>query len=77
MAKDLPVPEMEKLMLTNMKVTEEDLKALAAGRARAVRDYLVQSKIDPERLFIVEAKTIEMEKKEEGAKSSRADFKLK
>ncbi len=76
MAKDLPVPEMEKLMLTNMKVTEEDLKALAAGRARAVRDYLVQSKIDPERLFIVEAKTIEMEKKE-GAKSSRADFKLK
>ena len=35
MAKDLPVPEMEKLMLTNMKVTEEDLKALAAGRARA------------------------------------------
>ncbi len=76
MAKDLPVPEMEKLMLTNMKVTEEDLKALAAGRARAVRDYLVQAKIDPERLFIVEAKTIEMEKKE-GAKSSRADFKLK
>jgi hypothetical protein len=36
----------------------------------------VQSKIDPERLFIVEAKTIEIEKKE-GAKSSRVDFKLK
>ncbi len=76
MAKDLPVPEMEKLMLTNMKVTEEDLKALAVERSRAVRDYLVQSKIDPDRLFIVEAKTIEIEKKE-GAKSSRADFKLK
>ena len=28
-AKDVPVPEMEKLMLDNMKVTDEDLKALA------------------------------------------------
>lgn len=77
MAKDLPVPEMEKLMLTNMKVTEDDMKALATERARAVRDYLVQyKKIDQERCFIVEAKTLEIEKKE-GVKSSRTDFKLK
>ena len=77
MAKDLPVPEMQKLMLTNMKVNEEDLKALAAERARAVRDYLVQAKkVDQERVFIVDAKTIEIEKKE-GVKSSRTDFKLK
>ena len=60
-----------------MKVTEEDLKALAAERARAVRDYLVQAKkVDHERVFIVDAKTIEIEKKE-GVKSSRTDFKLK
>ncbi len=76
-AKDLPVPEMEKLMLTNMKVTDEDLKQLAIERAQAVRNYLVQSKkVDQERLFIVDAKTIEPEKKE-GEKSSRTDFKLK
>ncbi len=76
-AKDLPVPEMEKLMLTNMKVTDDDLKALATERAKAVRDYLVQSKkIEEERIFIVEAKTADVEKKE-GVKSSRAEFKLK
>ena len=74
MAKDLPVPEMEKLMLTNMKVTDEDLQALAEERARSVRDYLLQPKqLDPERIFIVESKTLEVEKKE-GAKNSRTDF---
>jgi len=44
---------------------------------RAVRDYLLQSKrIDPERIFIVETKTLEGEKKE-GIKNSRTDFQLK
>jgi len=77
MAKDLPVPEMEKLMLTNMKVTDEDLQALAEERARSVRDYLLQPKqLDPDRIFIVESKTLEAEKKE-GAKDSRTDFSLK
>ena len=76
MVKNLPVPEMEKLMITNLKVTDEDLKALAGERARAVRDYLMQSKqVDEEQIFIVEAKTLDVEKKE-GAKDSRADFQL-
>ena len=76
MVKNLPVPEMEKLMITNLKVTDEDLKALAGERARAVRDYLMQSKqVDEEQIFIVEAKTLDVEKKE-GAKESRADFQL-
>ncbi|HUI45900.1 MAG TPA: DUF748 domain-containing protein [Nitrospirota bacterium] len=80
-AKDLPVPEMEKLMLTNLKVTDDDLKALATERARAVMDYLLQSgHIEPERIFIVEtgAPSIESERKEKGGvKTSRADFQLK
>jgi hypothetical protein len=77
MAKDLPVPEMEKLMLTNMNVTDEDLQALAEERARSVRDYLLQPKqLDAERIFIVESKTLAVEKKE-GAKNSRTDFSLK
>jgi hypothetical protein len=77
MAKDLPVPEMEKLMLTNFKVTDDDLKALADERVLAVRDYLLQSgQVEPERLFIVEAKTIAGEKRE-GVKDSRVDFTLK
>jgi len=77
MAKDLPVPEMEKLMLTNQKVTEEDVRALAGERALAVRDYLLQSGlVEHERVFIVEAKTLEGKKKE-GVKESRVDFTLK
>ena len=77
MAKSLPVPEMEKLMLTNLKVTEEDLRVLAGERARAVRDYLLQSgELGRERVFIVEAKALAGEKKD-GMKESRVDFKLK
>ena len=77
MAKDLPVPEMEKLMLTNMKVTDDDLKALSEERARAVRNYLLQSQqVEETRIFIVEGKTLDVTDKE-GAKKSRTDFKLK
>jgi hypothetical protein len=77
MAKDLPVPEMEKLMLTNMKVTEEDLKALASERAMAIKDYLLKSKeIEQERIFLIVPKSLEAEKKE-SVKGSRVDFKLK
>jgi len=77
MAKDLPVPEMDKLMLTNMKVTEEDLKALASERAMAIKDYLLKSKqIEQERIFLIDPKSLEAEKKE-SVKGSRVDFKLK
>ncbi|HEX9113537.1 MAG TPA: hypothetical protein VF888_04240, partial [Nitrospirota bacterium] len=77
LAKDLPVPEMESLMLANLKVGDDDLKELADRRVRAVRDYLLRSqKLDPGRIFLVEAKTLSGEKKEE-AKDSRVDFKLK
>jgi len=78
MAKDLPVPEMEKLMLTNLKVTDDDLKALSQERARAVRNYLLQSQqITEERIFIVESNILDVKKDKEGAKNSRTDFKLK
>ena len=33
MAKDIPVPEMEKLMLTHTEVTDGDVRALASQRA--------------------------------------------
>ncbi|HYA03723.1 MAG TPA: DUF748 domain-containing protein, partial [Syntrophobacteria bacterium] len=76
-AKDLPVPEMEKLMVTNLEVTEEDLKILAADRARSVKDYVLKStQVEPERVFLVEPKTLEPEPKE-NLKDSRVDFRLK
>jgi flagellar motor protein MotB len=78
MAKDLPVPEMEKLMLTNLTVTDDDLKALCEERARAVRNYLLQSQqVAEERIFIVESNDLDAKKNKEGAKNSRTDFKLK
>ena len=77
MAIDLPVPEMEKLMLANLAVTDDDLKALAAERVKSVRGYLLQSKrVEPERIFTIEPKALAGDKKE-GAKDSRTDFKLK
>jgi len=77
MAKDLPVPEMEKLMLTNIVVKEDDLRQLASQRALAVKDHILKSKqVEPERIFLIEPKTIQPEKKEK-VKDSRVDFKLK
>jgi len=75
--KSLPVPEMENLMLTNLQVKEEDLKDLASQRARAVKDFLVrEGKIEPERIFLVEPKSLSPEKKEK-LKDSRVVFSLK
>jgi flagellar motor protein MotB len=75
--KSIPVPEMEKLMLTHLEVKEEDLRDLASQRSRKVKDFLVQEgKIEPERIFLVEAKSLSPEKKE-NLKDSRVVFGLK
>ena len=47
MQKELPVEEMEKLMLTNLPATDEDIKALAARRAEAVQAWLVKAWLMP------------------------------
>jgi flagellar motor protein MotB len=76
-AKSLPVPEMEKLMLTNIKVTDDDLRALASRRALAVKDYILKSgEVEPQRVFLVEPSSLSPEKKEK-LSNSRVDFKLK
>jgi len=77
MAKDLPVPEMEKLMLTHIEVKEGDLRNLAQQRAMKVKDAILKSgQVEPERVFILEPKSLAPEKKEK-LKDSRVDFKLK
>jgi hypothetical protein len=74
LAKDLPDPEMEKLMLTHLEVTDEDLGELAKQRVKAVEDYLLQSgQIGAERIFLVKPKALSPEKKN-GLKESRVDF---
>ncbi|MBE0603698.1 MAG: DUF748 domain-containing protein [Deltaproteobacteria bacterium] len=77
MAKELPVPEMEKLMTTHIRVTESDLRQLAVNRATRVRDALVaDGKVEPGRVFLVEPKSLAPAKKEK-LKDSRVDFLIK
>ena len=77
MTKDIPVPEMEKLMLTHTEVTDGDLRALASQRAVKVEEAIVKSgQVEPERVFIVEPKSLAPEQKGK-IRESRVDFKLK
>ncbi len=77
MAKDLPVPEMEKLMLTHIRITDDDLRELARRRSTGVIDRIIRSgKVDPGRVFLVEPKSLPPERKEK-TKDSRVDFRIK
>ena len=72
--KELPVEEMEKLMLTNLLVSDDDVKALAARRAEVVQGWMVdQGKVPPERVFLLPSKV----EADEKGKASRVDFSLK
>ncbi len=76
-AKDLPVSEMEKLMLTHIEIKDDDLRQLASERALKVKDYILKSgQVTADRVFLVEPKTLGPETKEK-LKGSRVDFKLK
>ena len=77
MAKDLPVPEMEKLMQTHIQVTDDDLRRLAVERGSRVKDHLVTpGKVEAERVFLVTPKTLPPERKE-NLRDSRVDFRIR
>jgi len=77
LAKDLPVAEMENLMLANTPVTEEDLRLLANARAQTAKAWLVgEGKVPAERIFLVSPKLTAEGVKDKG-KPTRADFALK
>jgi len=71
-AKDLPVAEMESLLLASMTVNEEAMQQLAVRRGVAVRDYLAARDIPAERLFLGAAKTAS----DDASWTPRADLKL-
>ncbi len=76
-AKDIPGPEMEKLMLTHTEVKDSDLRSLASRRALNVRDSILKSgNVESERAFILEPRSLSPEKKEK-LKDSRVELKLK
>ncbi len=74
MQKDLPVEEMEKLMLANTPATDDDVQQLALRRAENVQGWLInEGKVPSERLFLVEPKAEAGDKD----KGSRVDFSLR
>lgn len=52
LAKDLPVAEMEKLLLAGIPVDDNAMRELAVQRAAVVRDYLAAGGVSPTRLFL-------------------------
>ncbi len=75
--KSLPPQEMEKLMITNIAVTDSDLRQLASQRAENVKELILKSgEVEPGRVFIIEPPSLSPQKKEK-AKDSRVDFRLK
>ncbi|UTY58609.1 DUF748 domain-containing protein [Massilia sp. erpn] len=76
--KTLPQAEMERLMLSNTKVEDEDLVALGNRRAQAAKDWLTKTgQVPAERIFIVAAKAAQKDAGSEKAQSTRADFSLR
>ena len=75
LAKDLPVPEMESLMLKNAQATDDDLRNLANRRAQVVQERLLQP--DRSRLIAFPSWGAKPVSSEEKAKLSRVDFSLR
>jgi len=77
LAKDIPVPEMEKLMLASASAADEDLRDLALRRAQAAKNYLTgPGKVPVERVFIVTPK-IAAEDAKATVKPTRVEFALR
>jgi len=75
--KDVPVPDMEKLILEHIVITDDDLRLLAHDRAYQVKDYILESKkVEPERIFILEP-SLKSAIGDKNLKMSRVNFRLK
>ena len=55
--RDVPVPEMEALLMAHIEVGEDAMRQLAVQRGVAVKDYLAAQKLPAERLFLGAART--------------------
>jgi uncharacterized protein involved in outer membrane biogenesis len=77
--RDLPVVEMEKLMMEHASASDDDLRQLANQRAQTVRSSLMaDGQISADRLVIAEAKPLTDEQKSKlKGKPNRVDFSLR
>ncbi len=77
LTKDLPVAEMEKLILANTLVSDDDLRLLAQQRALVVKNWLLdKGHVPAERIFVLASRE-GADGKETRAKTSRVDFSLR
>ena len=77
LAKTLPTEEMEKLLLANMKLDENDPRWLAEARADVVRHYIEDTgKVAPSRVFLVTPKLNASGIDDKGV-PNRVDFALR
>ena len=72
--KDLPVEEMEKLLLTHLPAGDDDLALLATRRAEAVQAWLVEKGAPVERIFMLPPKVAAGK---DGARPPGVEFALK
>lgn len=56
LAKDLPVAEMEALLLAHQRATQGTAAELAQNRGEAIRDYLLSQKLPADRIFVAAPK---------------------
>lgn len=79
LAKSLPPAEMEKLIMANTPVSNDELNALALRRATIVKDALKAAGLEDARLFILKPRLDPSaeELKKDGGKASRVQFTLK
>jgi len=72
----LPVPEMEKKILDNIRISDDDVRKLAAERGRNVLAHLQSAGIPQERVFLIETDPLQPPPRSDAA-PSRVDFSLK
>ncbi|MCK6373044.1 MAG: DUF748 domain-containing protein [Zoogloea sp.] len=77
LTKELPVAEMEKLIITNTTVADEDVRLLAPRRAQNVKNWLVaKGQVPAERIFVLAGREGD-DGKQPKARVSRTDFSLR
>lgn len=67
---------MEKLMMAHVEINERDLRSLASHRTTMARDALLKEGIESERVFIVQPKFLDPEKKA-NLEDSRVNLKIR
>lgn len=79
LAKDIPVPEMEALMLQHAKAGDDEMRQLGQQRAQGVRDALLATKqATGERLFVVAGKPFTAEERAKlKGRPNRVEFAMK